>query len=320
MPGNMTDVGGPVSTATIAQDTARGWVKVFRAPPFYLVGVLPFALGTLFAAATGKHFVWGVWALGSVAVALIMAMTFLVNEYFDFETDSANENYTKFSGGSRSLPQGLVDRRHVPIAAGACTAVAAVLGAVIQFSYKTGPLTLPFGIVAAAIGYAYTGKPFRLIYRGLGELLIGISVGWMPVFIGYYLLAGMPEGPFIHLLSLPIAASIVNVILINEYSDYESDKVSGKQNLVVVLGREGGAWIYAAIGVVTAASLAYLGRAYYSGWQAAVLLLPAALSLVLTVAVVAGVWKDPARLEKVQLGTILLNLSSIVLLMIVNWP
>ncbi|MBN1193015.1 MAG: prenyltransferase [Coriobacteriia bacterium] len=309
-----------MSTATVAQDTARGWVKVFRAPPFYLVGVLPFALGTLIAVASGEDLVWAVWVLGSVAVALIMAMTFLVNEYFDFETDSANVNYTKFSGGSRSLPQGLVDRRHVLIAAGICTLIAAALGAIIQFGYKTGPLTLPFGIVAAAIGYAYTGRPFRLIYRGLGELLIGISVGWMPVFIGYYLLAGMPEGPFIHLLSLPIAASIVNVIVINEYSDYESDKASGKRNLVVALGRERGAWVYAAMGVVTAASLAYLGRAHYAGWQAAVLLLPAALSLVLTVAVVAGAWKDPAKLEKVQLGTILLNLSSIVLLMIINWP
>lgn len=301
------------------KDTVRGWTKVFRAPPFYLVGVLPFGLGTLLAVRDGNEFVWPVWALGTLAVALVMAMTFLVNEFFDYETDAANVGYNKFSGGSRSIPEGLVERRHVLIVAGICGLLALALGLVIQFGYKTGPLTLPLGAAAALIGYAYTGAPLRLIYRGLGELLIGVSVGWMPVLIGYYLTGGLPAGPMVHLMSLPIALSIVMVIVVNEYPDYESDVASGKRNLVARIGREHAAWVFTALGLATAASLAYIGFTYAEGWRRYILALPVLLSLDVSTAIQVGAWKQPKRLEKLCLATILLNLGTIVLLMVVTW-
>ena len=301
------------------KDTVRGWTKVFRDPPFYLVGVLPLGLGTLLAVRDGHELVWAVWALGSVAVALVMAMTFLVNEYFDYETDVLNVGYNKFSGGSRSLPEGLVERRHVLVAAAACGALALVLGLVIQFGFKTGPLTLVLGAVAALIGYAYTGPPLRLIYRGLGELLIGVSVGWMPVLIGYYLIGGIPTGPMVHLMSLPIALSIVMVIVVDEYPDYDSDVASGKRNLVARIGRERAAWVYTALGLATAAALAYIGLTYVEGWRRYILALPVLFSLDVSTAIQVGAWKQPKRLEKLCFATILLNLGTIILLMVVNW-
>lgn len=305
--------------AAAPKDTVRGWVKVFRDPPFYLVGVLPFSLGTLLAVRDGNAMSWAVWGLASIAIALVMAMTFLVNEYFDYETDVANVAYNKFSGGSRSLPLGLVERRKVLIAAGACAAVALVLGLVIQLGFETGPLTLPLGALAALIGYAYTGAPFRLIYRGLGELMIGISVGWIPVFIGYYLTGGMPSGSMVHLMSLPVALTIVMVIVANEYPDYESDKASGKRNLVARIGRERAAWVYTLLGVATIASLAYLGFTYFEGWRRHILALPVLLSLDVSTAIQVGAWKEKKRLEKLCFATILLNLGIIALLLVVNW-
>lgn len=305
--------------AAAPKDTVKGWVKVFRDPPFYLVGVLPFSLGTLLAVREGNEMSWAVWALGSLSVALVMAMTFLVNEYFDYETDLANVAFNKFSGGSRSLPQGLVERRKVLIAAGACGAVALVLGLVIQFGLKTGPLTLPLGAFAAAIGYAYTGAPLRLIYRGLGELMIGVSVGWMPVFIGYYVMGGLPTGAMVHLMSLPIALTIVMVIVANEYPDYESDTASGKRNLVARMGREPAAWVYTLLGVATIASLAYIAFTYLEGWQRYLLALPALLTLDVSAAIQVGAWREKKRLEKLCFATILLNLGTIALLLVVNW-
>jgi 1,4-dihydroxy-2-naphthoate octaprenyltransferase len=309
-----------LNTITVKQSAVTGWVKVFRDPPFYLVGVLPFGLGTVMAIASGETMVWGVWALGSLAVALIMAMTFLVNEYFDFETDSANSGYNKFSGGSRTLPKGLVPKRSILIAAGVCALLAAALGLAIQFVYQTGPLTLPLGIAAMVIGYAYTGRPFQLIYRGFGELFIGLSVGWMPVFIAYYLLAGLPAGPYVSLMSLPIALSIVMVILINEYPDYESDKAFKKQNLVARFGRERMVWLYGALGLATTISLVYLGFAYFKLWEQIALFFPGLLGLGLAAAVIAGLWKKPETLEKICLATIILNLSTIIILIAVVWP
>jgi len=312
--------GETLSEATaIPRNTVRGWTKVFRDPPFYLVGVLPFGLGTLLAVRDGNPIAWGVWGLGSIALALIMAMTFLVNEYFDYETDLANVGYNRFTGGSRSIPDGLVERDYVIIAAAVCALGALMLGLVIQFGFHTGPLTLPLGALAAFIGYAYTGAPLRLIYRGLGEFLIGISVGWMPVFIDYYLIAGMPTGPTVHLMSLPVALSCVLLILINEYPDYESDRTSGKRNLVVRLGRKRAAWVYTILGLAFAGSLAYLAFTYFEGWRRYILALPFLLAIDMSTAIQFGAWKKKKRLEALCFATILMCLITMLLLLVVNW-
>jgi 1,4-dihydroxy-2-naphthoate octaprenyltransferase len=52
----------------------------------------------------------------------------------------------------------------------------------------------------------------------------------------------------VHWLSIPIACTIFNVILVNEFPDYQGDSEAGKKNLVVRLGRYRAAQIY---GVVT---------------------------------------------------------------------
>jgi 1,4-dihydroxy-2-naphthoate octaprenyltransferase len=109
------------------------------------------------------------------------------------------------------------------------------------------------------------------------------------------------------------------VIVANEYPDYESDKASGKRNLVARMGRERAAWVYTALGVATIASLAYLGFTYLEGWRRYVLVLPALLTLDVSTAIQVGAWKETKRLEKLCFATILLNLATIALLLVVNW-
>ena len=74
-----------------------------------------------------------------------------------------------------------------------------------------------------------------------------------------------------------------------------------------------------ALGMTTAVSLVYLGFTYFSAWKILALFLPSVLSLTLATAVVAGLWKRPKTLEKLCLGTILLNLICVVLMMAVVW-
>lgn len=280
--------------------------------------MLPFALGLALAARSGVKLNMGISALGLLSVALIMAMTFLVNEYFDFETDSVNVDFNRFSGGSRVLPQGLILRKSVLVAAAICAALAIVMGLIIQYHFKTGPLTIPLGLSAMLIGYAYTGKPFQLIYRGWGELAIGVSMGWMPVYIAYYLLAGLPSGLYIHVMTLPNSISIVMALLINEYPDYISDKASGKRNFVMRFGREKIAWFYAMLGMSIAVLFVYIGFSYFSGWRLLALGFPTILSLSLSASLLAGLWQYPTTLEKLCLGTLVLNLTTPVILIAVT--
>lgn len=201
-------------------------------------GVLPFILGGVIAWSQGHAINWAVMGLSMVAVTFVMLMTFQINEYFDYETDLANKEYHKLSGGSRVLPMGLVRRHQSLIAAYVFLFLAGIIGLLLQFYYKTGLLTIPLGALAVFIGYFYTAKPIQLSYRGLGEIAIWFSCGWLANMTGYYLQTGH-FSMVTTLMSLPGATSVFLVILLNEVPDINSDRLANKNNLAVRLGRNG---------------------------------------------------------------------------------
>jgi len=212
------------------------WLALFRLGATAR-GVLPFILGAVIAWSQGSDINWVILVLSSVAVICIMLMTFLVNEYYDYETDLANKEFHKLSGGSRVLPMGLIPRHHSIIAAYVFLAIAVVIGLLLHFYFKTGPLTIPLGALAIFIGYFYTAKPFKWSYHGLGEIAIWFSCGWLATITGYYLQTGHLN-TVATLAALPGAFSVFLVILINEIPDINSDRLAGKNNLAVKLGRE----------------------------------------------------------------------------------
>jgi 1,4-dihydroxy-2-naphthoate octaprenyltransferase len=199
-------------------------------------GMLPFFLGTVIAWSEGYKIDFLVFSLSSLAVLSIMVSTFLINEYFDYDTDHLNTNFHRLSGGSRVLVRGLVPRKLALYTAHCIFGLAVIIGLVIYFYFKTGPFTIPFGVMAILIGYFYTAKPLKLSYRGMGELSIWFTCGWLATVTGYYLQTGEVTS-VISLVSLPGATSVFLLILINEIPDIHSDLISGKRNLAVILGK-----------------------------------------------------------------------------------
>ena len=218
------------------------WLTLFRLGAT-VRGVLPFLLGVVIAWSQGYPIDWRILLLSSVAVICVMLMTFLVNEFFDYEVDIANKDYHLFSGGSRILPMGLIRRRHAIIAAYILAAITIGIGLWLYLGFHTGPLTIPLGAAAILIGYFYTASPVRLSYRGWGEVSIWFTCGWLATITGYYLQVGQ-FNTVTTLVSLPGAFGIFLVILINEIPDIKSDKLSGKNNLAVRLGIEKAGILY----------------------------------------------------------------------------
>ncbi|MCX7966509.1 MAG: prenyltransferase [Syntrophorhabdaceae bacterium] len=112
-----------------------------------------------------------------------------------------------------------------------------MVGLIIQFYFKTGTWTIPLGVFGILSGFFYSMMPIRWVARGVGEILIGLCYGWLPVSVSFYLQIG-EFNHIIHWVSIPIACTIFNVILINEFPDYPADIIAKKSNLVVRYGKK----------------------------------------------------------------------------------
>lgn len=276
--------------------------------PFHSVGILPFILGTILAIHHGYEIRTDVLGLGILGTVFIMLATYLSGEYYDQEEDTESGLYNKsrFSGGSQVIQQGQIKARPVLIAAVTSLIIAVGIGIFIWLGLGTGPLTLPLGILGMIGGFLYSAKPVRWVSKGVGELWIAICYGWLPIAVAYYLQAGIIPLS-VSLISVPVCFSIVAVILINEFADYEADKKCGKWNLLVRLGREKGALIYEGLVIASVGCSALL--AY---WFSAPLLLQVPvilLGITLCIPMAKNYWKDFTRREWICGGTILLNLS-----------
>jgi 1,4-dihydroxy-2-naphthoate octaprenyltransferase len=228
------------------------WWRLSRVP-FLSLGILPVILGFVLAWRWGFQGPLGLYLLSSGAVILIMWMTYYLAERNDLEGDRINQNYNRFSGGSRILVSGPLPL-WVPLWLGyGCLVAACLSGMTIYLRYRTGPWTLPLGAIGIVCGFFYSNRPFRWAYRGVGEVLIGFCYGWLPIATGFYLFTGFFDDQ-IFLLSIPVALSVFNVILINEFPDEDADRAVGKRNLLVRIGREKAVDLYLGLSVLTGLS------------------------------------------------------------------
>ncbi len=229
------------------KEIMRGWFTLSR-PPFHTVGVLPFILGTLLAYRLTSIFNPEIFILGISGVIMIMLSTYHSGEYFDYSGDilSSQLHHNQFAGGSRMLLSGKLPPAIALWTSVITFAIAAAIGIILQFVFKTGPYTLVLGALGAFPGFFYSTPPLRLVKRGIGEIFIGFCYGWLPVASAYYIQTGT-IAPIIHLLGIPIGLSIFNVILLNEFPDYEADKATDKKNLLYRMGRQKGIILYLVI-------------------------------------------------------------------------
>lgn len=224
--------------------TLKAWIQLSRVP-FHSVGVMPFILGAVLAWKTTGIFNLPVFLLGVIAVILIMLSTYYMGEYCDIFEDklSADMDRNTFSGGSQVIVKNLLPDNYPMIASYIALALTVIVGLIIKFHYKTGVLTIPLGIIGMISGFFYSKMPIRWVTRGIGEVLIGFCYGWLPVAVSFYLQVGRIDS-IITWISLPIACTIFNVILVNEFPDHPADMIARKSNLVVRLGKEKAAYLY----------------------------------------------------------------------------
>lgn len=214
---------------------------------FFPASIVPVTLGATLAFYKTSRWDWGLFGWTVLGIVFVHAAANMANDYFDHKSGNDDINQTflhPFSGGSRTIQNGLITPRQVAQLSSVCLvlslAVAARLVAWVGF-----PVLLP-AIAGIATGYFYTAPPWKLASRGWGEIIVGLDFGILPVVGSYYVQTGEWSWTAV-LFSLPIAILIMAVLFVNQFPDYDADKAVGKNNWLVRLGRHRGTHLYATL-------------------------------------------------------------------------
>ena len=287
----------------------RAFVKLGR-PKFLVGGFVFYGLGAALAVVAGAPFDATLFAWGQLIVTAAQLMTHYANDFFDLEADRANRTPTRWSGGSRVLPDGALPPG---VALGAALVLGAVaLGAGLALAMRASDrlLLLPLAVVMTTLAWAYSAPPLRLAARGLGELTTAVVVTLCVPLLGYYLQAGEVHPRIFAACLLPCLLQIAMLLAI-ELPDAAGDAATGKRTLVVRLGALTGARLYALLTIAGFGALPLLASEGLLPVRVAIApLVLAPIAIWQAARVVRGGYADPARWDSLAFWSVALLAGS----------
>ena len=209
------------------------WVQASR-PLSQISVALPLAYGQALAFSTYGAFEWKLFAVVHLFGLLDQLFVVYTNDVADYASDLHNTTYSRYSGGSRVIAEGKLGPLDL-----ARAATVALLGLAAVSAYLVFHEHRAFMVVIAAITahltWMYGFPPFRLSYRGGGELIQGVGLGVVLPIAGFYGQAGTLTGlsplTLVPGFLLAYAGNVVAAL-----SDAPSDAATGKRTLPVRRG------------------------------------------------------------------------------------
>jgi 1,4-dihydroxy-2-naphthoate octaprenyltransferase len=199
---------------------------------FLYAGLVPYLLGAAWAfRIDGRIDGFLFWSgFGGVGLAVVGVEAF--NEYFD----------------SRMGTDRVFDSRDLPPMSDwvlwlGVASFAAALAIGVYLAAQAGWATLSFAGLGGLAAVFYVAPPIRWAYRGMGELVIALSYGPWMVLGSLYLQAHRITGGAL-LASLVPGFLIMALAVVNAIPDFHQDRLVGKRNLCVRLGRQRAVWLY----------------------------------------------------------------------------
>ena len=160
-----------------------------------------------------------------------------INDYYDCVRGRDNEERL---GPLRACQQGWISLRQMRWGIIITTIIACLVG--LPLAYLGGYELILIGAACVLFCFLYTTTLSAL---GMGDLLVLIFFGIIPVYFTYYVLIHPATFSWSVLLT-GIACGLVvdTLLLINNYRDIDNDRNSGKKTLTVFIGKEKTEWLY----------------------------------------------------------------------------
>ncbi len=228
----------------------RVWMQAAR-PRTLPAAIAPVLVGTALAWSEGAFVAPA--ALACLAFALLVQIgTNYANDYYDFVKGADTAERV---GPRRAVASGLVKPATMRAAMIGVFA-AAFLAGLTLLGYGGWPL-LAIGVASIVCGVAYTGGPYPLGYNGLGDVFVFVFFGLVAVGATFFVQAGR-VGAEAMIAGTGVGVLAVNILLVNNYRDVETDVKAGKRTLVVRWGRAFARKQFAAAHLVAVAAVVAL--------------------------------------------------------------
>ena len=223
----------------VKQNSLRAWFLAAR-PKTLSAALVPVVVAAALAWAEG-HFRPVPVVLCLVFAALMQVAANFINDLLDFRKGTDREDRL---GPERACAQGWVTpaamRRAIAIVlVAACAAGCGLL-------FYGGWWLVLVGAACVVFAFLYTTL---LSYCGMGDVLVWVFFGFVPVLGTYYVQAASLTPPA-WCLAAACGLVIDTLLVVNNYRDRDTDRATGKRTLIVALGEPFGRWFYFAQGVI----------------------------------------------------------------------
>ena len=201
-------------------------------PPMYSVAIMPIWVGSAIAFADTGILLWKPFYTFLLSSIFILAWLNLSNDVFDSET-----------GVDRNKPHSIVNlvgnKNLIFWIANLCLLLG-ILG-VAAIAWWQQDATVFVGVLLCiALGYIYQGPPFRLSYKGLGEIICFFAFGPLAVGAAYY---SQTQSWSIANFGASVTVGILTSLILfcSHFHQVEDDLAFGKLSPIVRLGTARGA-------------------------------------------------------------------------------
>ena len=235
-----------LSEQNVRQDSLQAWLLAAR-PKTLSGAAVPVMIGVALAFVDAQEYGDDVFSWTAAALCLLFAFIMqidanFVNDFFDYA--KGNDDSASRLGPLRACTQGWVKTDSMKQAIASTTVLACLVG--LPLVYYGGLEMILVGLLCVVFCFLYTT---HLSYVGLGDVLVLVFFGIVPVCCTYYILLHTLTWQ-VFVASIACGLVIDGLLIVNNYRDRYNDERDGKMTLVVRIGSEAAEWLYLILGMV----------------------------------------------------------------------
>lgn len=296
-----------------------GIAKMIRAP-FLSSIIAPIMAGTLVSISIMGH-----WEVVNFIIVLIIGIglhvaTNVYNDIYDTlqGTDKVNVHRNEASGGSGVLLDNpdLMNKMYFLARAGLIIALVGTIALTALIDQHLWPYLWGLFLLSAFFSKFYTAPPFKLAYRGWGEISVWFAFGPMAIFI-----AAIGQNLALHpmvLMLMPITGlSTSSILLVGQMIDLDADREGGKHGVASRMGTSFTSKIYVLVQLAIVANILLLFWQYPgNSWPLLLALIPYLFIFPKAARIVLNHHNQADRVKEGAKLTVLIHLGFSILLIL----